>query len=163
MRKLNRKGFTLVELLAVIIILAIVVGITIPAVLSTINSSRQKAGTDAAQIAANWIDEQYTIVAVDSGSADSNFKTLCGNNGGTCLSKVVKTTDAGTITSLGMKSTDVSEVRVKITASGKSCVTVVAASSGAYYVTSGVKDQLYTQGAGCTSDELKTHLAVSNG
>ena len=36
MKRLNRKGFTLVELLAVIVILAIVVGITIVTVLKTI-------------------------------------------------------------------------------------------------------------------------------
>ena len=36
MKKLNRKGFTLVELLAVIVILAIVVGITLVTVLPTL-------------------------------------------------------------------------------------------------------------------------------
>ena len=157
MKKLNRKGFTLVELLAVIIILAIVVGITIPAVLKTIDSSRIKAGNDAAQIAANWIDEQYTIVAVDYNSADTNFTTLCGNNGANCLT-VQTTTDAGTILSLGMKSADVSEVKVKIAASGKSCVTITSTDNGAYYVTSKGGTQKYTQGTGCTSSELTNHL-----
>ena len=38
MKKLNRKGFTLVELLAVIVILAIVVGITLVTVLPTLKS-----------------------------------------------------------------------------------------------------------------------------
>ncbi len=38
----NRKGFTLVELLAVIVILAIIMIISIPSVLNTMNSARQK-------------------------------------------------------------------------------------------------------------------------
>ncbi len=38
-----KKGFTLVEMLAVIIILGILVGIIAPAVVNTINESKQKA------------------------------------------------------------------------------------------------------------------------
>ena len=41
--KLNNRGFTLVEVLAVIIILAIIAGIAIPNVLSTINTSKDRS------------------------------------------------------------------------------------------------------------------------
>ena len=41
--KLNNKGFTLVEVLAVIVILGIIAGIAAPNVLSTINNSKNKS------------------------------------------------------------------------------------------------------------------------
>ena len=41
MKKLNKKGFTLVELLAVIVVLAIIMVLTVPSVLSSMNSARQ--------------------------------------------------------------------------------------------------------------------------
>jgi prepilin-type N-terminal cleavage/methylation domain-containing protein len=44
----DTKGFTLVELLAVIVILAIVALVTTPAILNVINNSRQKAAEDKA-------------------------------------------------------------------------------------------------------------------
>ena len=44
----NTKGFTLVELLAVIVILAIIALITIPAILNVINEARGKGAQDKA-------------------------------------------------------------------------------------------------------------------
>lgn len=41
--KLNRKGFTLVEVLAAIVIIALLGGIAIPNILSTINTSKNKS------------------------------------------------------------------------------------------------------------------------
>ena len=62
-KKNKKKGFTLVELLAVIIILAIVVGITIPAVMTTTNGAKSKAFATAANTLSDWIDREYQIHA----------------------------------------------------------------------------------------------------
>ncbi|MBP3445360.1 MAG: type II secretion system protein [Bacilli bacterium] len=41
MKKLNKKGFTLVELLAVIVVLALIMVLAVPSVLTSMNSARQ--------------------------------------------------------------------------------------------------------------------------
>lgn len=61
MRKLNRKGFTLVELLAVIVILAIVVGITLVTVLPTLQKSRNSAFELTADTVADYYQKQYEL------------------------------------------------------------------------------------------------------
>ena len=43
MRKLNKKGFTLVELLAVIVILAIIILLAMPNIISSMNNARRGA------------------------------------------------------------------------------------------------------------------------
>ena len=45
MKKLNKKGFTLVELLAVIVILAVIMSIAIPSITSSIERSKDKQKT----------------------------------------------------------------------------------------------------------------------
>lgn len=64
MKRLNRKGFTLVELLAVIVILAIVVGITLVTVLPTLKKSRQEAFELTAQTAADYLEKQYQLYVI---------------------------------------------------------------------------------------------------
>ena len=59
MKRLNKKGFTLVELLAVIVILAIVVGITLVTVLPTLQKSRQSAFELTPNTAADFLEKQY--------------------------------------------------------------------------------------------------------
>ena len=87
-KKSKKKGFTLVELLAVIIILAIVVGITIPAVLTTTNKTKEKAFKTAAQSVANWVDRQYEVYSkglsdYEVATLDSEFEKLCVRTCGT--------------------------------------------------------------------------------
>ena len=74
MKKLNRKGFTLVELLAVIVILAIVVGITLVTVLPTLKKSRQEAFELTAQTAADYIEKQYQLYLIGD-STQINFNS----------------------------------------------------------------------------------------
>ena len=153
--KLNKKGFTLVELLAVIIILAIVIGITIPAVLRTINSSRKSGGQDAAEIVANWIDDQYTLANVDFTSVDDAFKTLCGDASGSgCRNggRDTGSTETAAYNSIGLKAADVSNVNIKIDSNGKSCVVLSVTTDGNYYITAEGGSQTYTAGRGCTGN-----------
>ena len=89
MKKLNNKGFTLVELLAVIIILAIVVGISIPAVLTTTSKAKTNAFQTAANSVATWFDNQYQVAKTGistSGLAtiDENFTEFCKSDGSRC-------------------------------------------------------------------------------
>ncbi len=141
MKRLNRKGFTLVELLAVIIILAIVVGITIPAVLNTINSSRKQAAQTATDIAANWIAEQYTILSVSPFDANSAWKDICGADGTGCSNltiTIASATDAqkAFVEGAGFKTTDVNTLVITLTTgnSGKACVTLTPSADGSYYI-----------------------------
>lgn len=64
MKKLNRKGFTLVELLAVIVILAIVVGITLVTVLPTLSSARVKAFESAVETVRDYIQSQHEMASL---------------------------------------------------------------------------------------------------
>lgn len=158
MKKLNRKGFTLVELLAVIIILAIVVGITIPAVLTTTSKAKTKAFETAAQTAADWVDRQYQVLSTgldDTGIAklDSNFNAVYGvkttgdkqvpcmeetQNGATIISEGTtdgcsKIVNSSFITAAGLTTANVEKINVKInTNTGRSCVTLTATTTGDY-------------------------------
>ena len=164
MKKLNRKGFTLVELLAVIIILAIVVGITIPAVLTTTSKAKGKAFKTAAQTAADWIDRQYQVArtGISEGGddavakLDSNFINICGTNGSLCHERnFIPNEDSGItqdelntlIPAVGLKTSEISKIELYININtGRSCVRLTAVAKGDYDDGSGT---LTTTGGAC--------------
>lgn len=59
MKKLNKKGFTLVELLAVIVVLALILVITVPTVLSAMNNSKKKLFQSYGTRIINAVTEEY--------------------------------------------------------------------------------------------------------
>jgi len=88
MKKLNRKGFTLVELLAVIIILAIVVGITIPAVLNTVDNAKKKAFDTAVDAIKSYIKNQVDLSSLPSDVRGADYVAAIG----TCRTNCTQTT-----------------------------------------------------------------------
>jgi len=78
MRKLNRKGFTLVELLAVIVILAIVVGITLVTILPTLENSRRKSFDVAVETIRNYIQDQRDMSLLSSDLRGETYNAAVG-------------------------------------------------------------------------------------
>lgn len=75
MNNTNNKGFTLVELLAIIVILAIILVVTVPAVFSAIESSRKKSLENSAKGLADWINKTVEIDKI-SGSNTIDINEL---------------------------------------------------------------------------------------
>lgn len=137
MKRLNRKGFTLVELLAVIVILAIVVGITLVTVLPTLQKSRQEAFELTANTAADYLEKQYQLSLVGD---------LAGDNADITFSGSILTTAGATITAqdyarAGLKAGNYKTGTWSIDpSSGRACVKLTAATkansndaAGEYY------------------------------
>ena len=152
MKKLNRKGFTLVELLAVIIILAVVVGITIPAILTTTGNAKKKAAQNAANVSADWFDRQYQSYLVSDetmSQVNSYFKTYCSaalaTGTGTCA-VATGVTEEQIVKASGLTSENVGTGTFEVTFSeGRSCVKFTGA--GDY------KEAGKLEGGNCTSSK----------
>lgn len=70
MKKTNKKGFTLVELLAVIVILGVLLMIAVPAVQNVIKSSRKRAFESAAKLAIENTETMASSYNINGASTD---------------------------------------------------------------------------------------------
>jgi len=81
MKKINRKGFTLVELLAVIVILAVLALIAMPNVVEMMNNARRSSFVTEAENFAGYLKTAYMSDQVTGGAstaseAKSTFKDV---------------------------------------------------------------------------------------
>ena len=90
----NKKGFTLVELLAVIVILAIILVIAVPQIMNTIDSARKSSLLSSARMIASSAETEYSVKQT-LGEATSSI---------TCATLVpdLNTTDYDTSSAAGM-------------------------------------------------------------
>ena len=114
--KNNKKGFTLVELLAVIVILAIILVIAVPQIMKTIDSARLGAFRSTAKLLLTQAEKQHLVdqtLKVDEGNIDTvtyngvgTGDTECGklakmgNDYSECKISVDGSTGVATLTSL---------------------------------------------------------------
>ena len=72
MKRLNKKGFTLVELLAVIVVLAIIMIIAIPNVLNAMTTAKEKSFVIEARKILNKAQEQYNTEELTGTHTDTD-------------------------------------------------------------------------------------------
>lgn len=100
MKKLNRKGFTLVELLAIIVILAVILVVAIPPILDAMDNSKRKSLENSAKSVASGWSSNIAAAQFDSSTLSDNQKAVYLNWAGTTGSngyKCLTTTDAAVL------------------------------------------------------------------
>lgn len=108
MRKMkNKKGFTLMEMLIVVAIIAILIAIAIPTFANSLNKAR--VATDEANIRSGYATVMATVMTSDSYSAEGTAekKTYCLNKDGSVTEATTGATTGGTYTCQGNAKGDV--------------------------------------------------------
>ena len=83
----KNKGFTLVELLSVIVILAVILIIAVPQIMSVIESARKGSIESTAKLIAEGAEREYTnrkILGKDTNIECSDVSSMNSNDYGTC-------------------------------------------------------------------------------
>ncbi len=131
----NKKGFTLVELLAVIVILALIMGIAIVGIGNVITSSKEQVMLENAQAMIDGVKKQFAIYGEEPNGKVYGFSSAILESGGV-------TSPLGGNFAYGSKGTNDKEITTglwQITGTAPTCSATANAfisvsSSGAYTI-----------------------------
>lgn len=119
MKKSNKKGFTLVELIVVIAIMAILAAVLVPTVTNKIKDANESSANQTASAIANSV--QSEVISILSGVATTNNKYVEGASG--AVTGLKSSITSGTAFTEG-------KAQVTITYDATAGITVVATVSG---------------------------------
>ena len=85
MKKMNKKGFTLAELLIVVAIIAVLVAVAIPVFTAQLEKSRQ--ATDLANIRSSYAEAMSNYLVSNDGKGDGSAYKMQNTNTGNGLDK----------------------------------------------------------------------------
>ena len=88
---MKNKGFTLVELLAIIVILAVIMVIAVPKILDVVNGSRNSAWSDSVNMISKSIKNSTQVLDPETGNYKYTISGLCSNP--SKLKEIVKLED----------------------------------------------------------------------
>ena len=126
MLNLNRKGFTLVELLGVIVILSIVAGITVPVTTHVVTKSKYKALMTIVDEAEEFIADQWKLKKMDPDSMDDAFKEIVNKITTDKFLSLDAEDDKDLIEAMGISSKDVNSVSILIDDKDIPCVVITS-------------------------------------
>lgn len=121
-KKLNNKGFSLVELIIVIAIMAVLVGVLAPQYLKYVEKSRQSADLD---------NYEMILSAIETWAADPDNTMTAGTVD--CSTTAVTATD-GCKSALEANAPGYNKIKMKSTAYGKCKIEAKLDSTGTYYI-----------------------------
>lgn len=157
MKKTNKKGFTLVELLAVIVILGVLLLIAVPAVQNIIKSSKRKAFESAAKLAVENVETVASTEKIEDSIAECYVPineytyTITDKDG-----KTEKVTVEGIKLERGSFGTGTTGY-IKVDASGKGTITI---SNSEYMIKNGTSTNAgaVASDGKITSDSIKVDI-----
>lgn len=129
--KNNNKGFTLVELLAVIVILAVIILIAVNAIIPQMNKARKNSVYDEALTVAKAAETYYVAENVDGSGISTKIKSTASTSAG-AMCVTVDTLKGGYIKKNSSDFTGV--VVLTESASGDDATATVYLTNGKYYV-----------------------------
>lgn len=123
---MNNKGFTLVELLGVVVILAIVLGVSGVTITGVITNSKYKTLDALVDTASDFVSDQWRIKKIDPNTMTDAFKDVMGSYrlGVDNFVQINNNTHKTLIDEMGFSVEDVKKVNIKINSNGTSCVVV---------------------------------------
>ena len=150
----NKKGFTLVELLAVIVILAIILVIAIPQILKVINSSRLAAFKSTSELLINQAEKQYLV--------DQTLNSISSSAGGSARSYSGTIGTEGSCTDLTeLNTNDYETCSISVGADGKAMITLLEGKGKfAGYTCAGTKNNISCSGNGETIGSLSNNSSL---
>ena len=131
-KKIKKKGFTLVELLAVIVILAVIMVITVPTVLGSISEAKRSAFNTVGETMKKYLKDNYNNCKLNIGNLASYDKEIFNEQCQIRTDNPPEDLSKALIKNSGYSEKDIKEVEISRSVDGDFGVLVIPSAEGQF-------------------------------